>query len=76
MGAIAGPLATFALLQVMDIRGIFLVSLIPGAIVVLILKFAVRENASAILSNIRLILKGNNRPFAFLLLISGDIRNI
>ena len=31
-GAIVGPIAAFALLQVMDIRGIFLVSLVPSAI--------------------------------------------
>lgn len=38
----AGPIiAAFALLQVMDIRGIFLVSLIPGAIAVMILIFLV-----------------------------------
>jgi MFS family permease len=31
-GAIVGPIAAFALLQVMDIRRIFLVSLVPSAI--------------------------------------------
>lgn len=30
LGAIVGPVAAFALLQVVDIRGIFLASLIPG----------------------------------------------
>jgi len=44
-GAIAGPIAAFALLQIMDIRGIFLVSLIPGAIAVIILIFFVKEVA-------------------------------
>src|SRR5919198_4387093 len=44
-GAIVGPIAAFALLQVMDIRGIFLVSLIPGAIAVIILIFFVKEVA-------------------------------
>jgi sugar phosphate permease len=39
MGAIVGPIAAFALLQFIDIRGIFLVSLIPGAIAVVILLF-------------------------------------
>ena len=37
IGAILGPVATFALLQFIDIRGIFLLSLIPGAIALLIL---------------------------------------
>ena len=43
MGAIVGPVAAFALLQVIDIRGIFLVSLIPGAVAVIILVFVVKE---------------------------------
>jgi sugar phosphate permease len=43
MGAIVGPVAAFALLQVIDIRGIFLVSLIPGAVAVIILVFIVKE---------------------------------
>ena len=42
-GAIVGPIAAFALLQIMDIRGIFLVSLIPGSIAVIILLFVVKE---------------------------------
>lgn len=37
LGAMVGPIAAFALLQVVEIRGIFLLSLIPGAIAVLIL---------------------------------------
>src|SRR5919205_280064 len=43
IGAIAGPIAAFALLHIMDIRGIFLVSLIPGVIAVMILIFYVKE---------------------------------
>ena len=79
MGAIVGPIAAFALLQVMDIRGIFLVSLIPGAIGVIILIFVVKEvvlrinrdsNTTRVLSNFGNVLKGN-RPFVFLLIISG-----
>ncbi len=76
MGAIVGPLAAFALLQVMDIRGIFLVSLIPGAIAVLVLVFFVKEIAirkranNTILSNIGGVIR-NNRPFIFLLIVSG-----
>ncbi len=80
MGAIAGPIAAFALLQVMDIRGIFLVSLIPGAIAVIILIFIVKEvvikkrlsttNTATVFSNFGNVLKGN-RPFVILLIISG-----
>jgi uncharacterized membrane protein YeaQ/YmgE (transglycosylase-associated protein family) len=43
MGAIIGTIAAFALLQVMDIRGIFLVSLIHSVIAVIILIFVVKE---------------------------------
>jgi MFS family permease len=77
MGAIAGPIAAFGLLQIMDIRGIFLISLIPGAIAVIILIFFVKEvaikkltNATTMFSNIGCIIKGN-RPFVILLLIAG-----
>ena len=45
IGAIVGPIAAFGLLQIVDIRGIFLLSLIPGAIAVLILVFFVKEVA-------------------------------
>lgn len=75
IGAIVGPFAAFVLLQVMDIRGIFLVSLIPGAIAVLVLVFFVKEIATrkrannSILSNIGSVIR-NNRPFVFLLIVS------
>jgi MFS family permease len=83
-GAIAGPIAAFALLQVMNIRGIFLVSLIPGAIAVMILIFLVKEVAvkrglpcatatamtTKIVSSFGKAFKGN-RPFALLIIISG-----
>src|SRR5918911_683448 len=83
--AIAGPIAAFALLQVMDVRGIFLVSLIPGAIAVMILIFLVKEvavkrripSATAVtaittkmFSSFSKVLKGN-RQFTLLLIISG-----
>jgi MFS family permease len=76
MGAIVGPIAAFALLQIIEIRGIFLVSLIPGAIGVIILIFIVKEvsirfsNTTGALSNFGNVLKGN-RPFVFLLIVSG-----
>ena len=76
-GAIIGPVAAFALLQFTDIRGIFLISLIPGAIAVLILVFFVKEVAirrslarTDILSNIDRVIRGN-RAFIFLLIITG-----
>ena len=85
-GAIVGPIAAFVLLHIMDIRGIFVVSLIPGAIAVMILIFLVKEvvvvkrrtssttPAAAItnkmLSSFSKVLKGN-RPFVLLLIISG-----
>jgi Na+/melibiose symporter-like transporter len=82
-GAIAGPIAAFALLQVIDIRGIFLVSIIPGAVAVMILIFLVKEVAvkrglssatttattTKLLSNFSKVLKGN-RPFTLLIIIS------
>jgi MFS family permease len=78
LGAIVGPIAAFALLQVVDIRGIFLLSLIPGAIAVLILIFFVKEvvvkrSSTAritMLSNINRVIRGN-RPFVLLLIITG-----
>lgn len=76
MGAVVGPVAAFALLQVMDIRGIFLFSLIPGAIALLILVFFVKEVAvkrrasTTMLSNVGNLVK-TNRPFVMLLVISG-----
>ena len=78
MGAIVGPVAAFALLQVIDIHGVFIVSLIPGAIAVIILIFVVKEVAIKRLSNINPTMLANlgnvlkeNRPFVILLIISG-----
>lgn len=77
LGAIVGPVAAFALLQVIDIRGVFLASLIPGAVAVLILIFFVKEVAAkkgqggtTILGNISVLLRGN-RPLVMLLAIAG-----
>ena len=66
-------------MQVVDIRGIFLLSLIPGAIAVLILVFFVKEvvvkkssatRTNTIFSNIGHVIRGN-RPFVLLLIITG-----
>ena len=76
MGAIVGPIAAFALLQYIDIRGIFLFSLLPGAVAVFVLIFFVKEVAvkrsarTTVLSNIGSVMKGN-RPFTLLLVITG-----
>ena len=78
IGAIVGPIATFALLQFIDIRAIFLISLIPGAIAVLILVFFVKEVAlkrstsarTTMLSNISHVIR-DNRPFVIFLIITG-----
>lgn len=77
LGAIVGPVAAFALLQMVDVRGVFLMSLIPGAVALVILIFYVREVAVknkksgvTILGNFGTLLKGNRR-FIFLLVIAG-----
>jgi MFS family permease len=79
LGAIVGPIAAFGLLQIVDIRGIFLLSLMPGAIAVLILVLFVKEVAvkkkssatrTSIFSNINRVIR-DNRPFVFLLIIAG-----
>lgn len=76
MGAIVGPIAAFALLQVIDIRGVFLASLIPGAIAVFILIFFVKEVVTkskaktTIVGNIGELLR-RNRPLLFLLVVAG-----
>ena len=77
IGAIIGPVVTFALLQFIDIRAIFLISLIPGTIAVLILVLFVKEVAlkrstlgrTAMLSNIGHVIR-DNRPFVLLLIIT------
>jgi MFS family permease len=83
LGAIVGPIAAFALLQFIDIREIFLVSLIPGSVGILILVFLVREVGvrrssssssssirTTVLANVESVLRGN-KPFVLLLTISG-----
>lgn len=77
LGAIAGPVAAFALLQAVDIRGIFLASLVPGVLALLILIFFVKEVAvmrkgarQTIAGNIGRLLRGN-RPFLVLLILAG-----
>lgn len=43
LGAILGPLAAFMILQVLDVQWVFLFSLLPGVIAVMILIFYVKE---------------------------------
>ena len=80
LGAILGPIAAFAILQVMDIRFVFLFSLIPGVVALIILIYFVKEvvvkrdssTKVTMFSNIgSLITKRENRPFVFLLVVSG-----
>jgi len=74
-GAIAGPIAGYVLLQFLDIRDIFILSLIPGAIALIILIFFVREVITkAVTNEFRnnfLHLLRENRPFIVLLVITG-----
>jgi len=77
MGAIAGPLVAFVILQTMDIQAVFLLSLIPGAIAVIILIFFVKEvtikklaSSTTIFGNIRALLK-ENKAFVILTIITG-----
>jgi MFS family permease len=77
MGAIAGPLVAFAILQTMDIQSVFLISLIPGAIAVIILIFFVKEiaikklaSSTTVFGNILCLLK-ENKPFVILTVITG-----
>ena len=83
MGAIVGPIAAFALLPLIDIRGIFIVSLLPGAVAVIILIFFVKEvsakrknsdtttkTKTIMFSSFSSVIKGN-KPFVLLLVISG-----
>ncbi len=74
-GAIAGPIAGYALLQFFDIRDIFILSLIPGVIAITILVFFVKEvigkeTTKVIQKNFLYLLK-QNKPFTILLLITG-----
>ena len=77
LGAIVGPLVAFAILQIMDIQAVFLISLIPGAIAVVILLFFVKEvaikklaSSTTIFRNIRDLLKVN-KPFVILTIVTG-----
>lgn len=79
MGAIIGPVAAFAILQTMDIQAVFLFSLIPGAVAVVILILFVKEVtikkfassvSNTILSNIGTLLK-RNKTFVVLTIITG-----
>ena len=75
IGAIIGPIAGYFLLQFFDVREIFILSLIPGAIAIIILLFFVKEVSSKISSNkigmnFRILLN-KNKPFVILLLVTG-----
>jgi MFS family permease len=74
-GAIAGPIAGYALLRFFDVRDIFILSLIPGIIAIIILIFFVKEvigkdTTKGMQRNFLYLLK-QNRHFTILLLITG-----
>jgi MFS family permease len=78
-GAIMGPIAAYAILQSMSIHWVFLFSLIPGIIAVIILIFFVKEIIiiekksiikTTFFSNIKILIK-ENKPFVFFIVISG-----
>jgi MFS family permease len=74
-GAIAGPIAGYALLQFFDVRDIFILSIIPGVIAIIILFFFVKEvigkdTTKGMQRNFLYLLK-QNRRFTILLLITG-----
>ncbi|MBA3750575.1 MAG: MFS transporter [Nitrosopumilus sp.] len=76
MGAIVGPIAAFLILQTMDIQAVFLLSLIPGAIAIIILIFFVKEVAIKKLSNTTIFeniggLLKRNKLFVILLIVTG-----
>jgi MFS family permease len=74
-GAIAGPIAGYALLQFFDVRDIFILSLIPGVIAIITLVFFVKEvigkdTTKGMQRNFLYLLK-QNKPFTILLIITG-----
>jgi MFS family permease len=78
LGAIAGPVAAFLLLQVVDIRGIFLASLLPAAVALVILIWFVKEVAvkrtkgarPSAFQNIGNLVR-TNKPLVMLVAVAG-----
>lgn len=73
LGAILGPSLAFVLLPMMGVRGLFLVSLIPGTLALFVLVFIVRDRrgfgqSKGVLTNARAVL---TRRFGLLLLVLG-----
>lgn len=65
-GAIVGPLLAFALLPLIGLRNIFLVSILPGGLAVVVLLLFVKERAGKrrkvkLLANLREVLRGRFR---------------
>ncbi len=77
MGAIMGPIVAFVILQFMDIQTVFLLSLIPGAIAVIILVLFVKDVAIKKLASTTTIFKNmggllkENKPFVILMVVTG-----
>jgi MFS family permease len=53
LGAIIGPLLTFFLLPLIDIRNVFYLSFIPGALAITAIAFGVKEQKSGIKKKVR-----------------------
>lgn len=76
LGGIAGPITAFFLIELIDIRGIFLVSLIPSVLALVVLVFFVKEivikkqTDKTVFSNVSVLVR-KNRWFVFLIVIGG-----
>jgi len=77
LGAIIGPLLAFFLLTIVDIRSIFYLSFIPGALAVIAIAFGVKEQKSRIKKKVQGLffhlktLPSNFKLFVFVMLIFG-----
>jgi MFS family permease len=77
LGAIIGPLLAFFLLTLVDIRNIFYLSFIPGALAVIAIAFGVKEQKSRIKKKVQGLffhlktLPSNFKLFVFVMFIFG-----
>jgi MFS family permease len=77
LGAIIGPLLAFFLLTLVDIRNIFYLSFIPGALAVIAIAFGVKEQKSRIKKKVQGLffhlktLPSNFKLFVFVMFVFG-----
>lgn len=73
LGAVVGPLVAFALFPLLWYRGVFLFSLLPGAIAVLILIFLVKEKPKGLRKETKFLMdfKSLPRSLKLFILIAG-----